>query len=328
MIPFDAQLLAQLRLSLVHLSARELGVALGATDEKVEERINAWRTAGFDIELRPGLGYRLLSSPDRLIADDLWSRLTPLPPFIHEIITLEETSSTNDVAARIGSAGGEALVFAERQTAGRGRFGRRWESGPCLGLSFSLVLKPSLPFALWTRLTTWAATAIAAAIEQVSRERAEIKWPNDVFLQGRKAAGILIETGVSGNCQTPFAIVGIGVNVNQAVDDFPPEIRETATSAHIAAGARVDRPALAVAILQEMNVRYTALETGFEAIISEARQRSCVIGKWIDVQSGNSRVSGIAEDLDSDGRLMIRTTDGQVAQLNAGEVTLRPPSRI
>src|SRR4029434_10201311 len=116
---------------------------------------------------------------------------------IRDVIVFEETDSTNEQASKMGESGalGGLAIFAERQTAGRGRFGRRWDSASHRGLWFSLLLRPSLPMAHSPRMTTWAAVAMADAIEQTSGLAVQIKWPNDLQSHGRKLAGILIETG-------------------------------------------------------------------------------------------------------------------------------------
>ena len=141
-----------------------------------------------------------------------------------EILVLAETGSTNDVAAQLGRAGAPEglVVFAERQTAGRGRLGRKWESAAHKGLWFSLLLRPTFALADWARLTTWAAVGIARGLEEaLPGFRAAVKWPNDIYLLGKKAVGILCESvaGPGG-----YAVVGIGVNVNHTREDFPQEL--------------------------------------------------------------------------------------------------------
>ena len=325
-LPFDAQLLVALRMAAVHLSAEELASAIGHSREAVEAHLTGLRAAGFDIELKPGFGYRLLGGPDRVIADDLWARIEALGglSFLREIMVFEETGSTNDVAAQFGrqETPSGVAIFAERQTAGRGRFGRKWESASHRGLWFSLLLRPELPVSHWTRLTAWAAVAIAAAMEKVAPCQAAIKWPNDVFLDAKKAAGILIEM-VADTGQQPFAVVGIGVNVAHQLDDFPEELQETATSLRLASGRRVERAAVAAAILVELDRYYPLLRTDFDTLLNQARSRSLIIGKWIRVHSGKNMLEGVAEALDADGHLLLRTTDGALEKLSAGEVSLR-----
>jgi BirA family biotin operon repressor/biotin-[acetyl-CoA-carboxylase] ligase len=330
MIPGDAALLVALRSDPVHLPASELGRQLGLTPSALEARIRGLRVAGFDIEERPGFGYRLLSSPDRLIADDLWARLASADAepetgaFLREILVFEETGSTNDLAEGLGRQGvaGGVAIFAERQTAGRGRFGRRWESAAHRGLWFSLLLRPALPFAQWARLTTWAGAAVAAALEECAACRAAIKWPNDVLLDGKKAAGILIEAGTDTDSQ-PFAVVGIGINANQQTEEFPPELGQSAISLRMASGRDVERPALAATVLHALAARSSLVESDFDQLLREATDRSALLGRWIRVQTGSGAAEGVAEALNPDGHLQLRTADGTLQTLSAGEVTLR-----
>ena len=322
MNPLDVELLRLLRASAVHLPAADLAAQLRVPRAHVEARLDALRAAGFEIEKHPSLGCRLLVAPDRLIADDLKARLGECA-LIRDIVVFEETDSTNDRAAQLGRQGiaGGIAIFAERQTAGRGRFGRRWESAAHRGLWFSLLLRPALPMALWPRLTTWAATGIAAGIEQATGLSARIKWPNDIHLAGRKVAGILTET-VSDPGGAPFAIVGIGVNVNHESSDFPASLAGSATSLRIAAGRALDRAALAAAIFHSLAARFAALAEDFAALVAEAEERSVLLGQWIEVRAAESILAGAAAGLDSEGRLLLRGADGSVRALTAGEVTI------
>ena len=324
MSALDVELLRALRASPVHLPGADLAVQFGVALDEVEHRLTELRAAGFEIEQRPGLGHRLLSAPDRIIADDLTSRLGPCA-LVREIVVYEETDSTNERAAQLGAQGvaGGVAIFAERQTAGRGRFGRRWESAPHRGLWFSLLMRPELPLVLWSRLTTWCAVALARAIESATGLRTSIKWPNDIQLGSRKICGVLVETGFD-RSGAPFAVAGIGVNVNHEPGDFPPELAEKAGSLRIAAGRMLDRAALAVAILRELDASHAAVARDFPALVAEAGHRSMLLGRWVEVRAGDSLLAGIAERLDADGQLLLRTADGELRALNAGEVTLAP----
>jgi BirA family biotin operon repressor/biotin-[acetyl-CoA-carboxylase] ligase len=322
MSSLDAELISALRDTGVHLPGGELAALLRVSPEIVASRVRGLCDAGFEIENRPGLGYRLLRAPDRLIADDLKSRLGQLTS-IRDVIVFEETDSTNEQAVKMGEAGAASglAIFAERQTAGRGRFGRRWESASHRGLWFSLLLRPSLPMAHWPRLTTWAAAAMADAIEQATGLAVQIKWPNDLQSHGRKLAGILIETG-SARAGNYFAVIGIGVNVNHAVEDFPGELRDTATSLQLETGRMIDRTALAVAILQTFHSWLDRLANDFPSVIDAARRRSSLIGKAIAIDCLGSQVEGRAVGLDSDGKLLVEFPDGTTQTIGAGEASI------
>ncbi len=322
MIPLDVRLLRALRETRVHLPAGDLAGQLGERADAILARLAALSAAGFEIEDRPGFGFLLTAAPDRLIADDLTARLGPCG-IAREIVVFEETESTNEVGTQLGRQGapGGLAIFAEHQTSGRGRFGRRWASASHCGLWFSLLLRPALPEALWARLTTWAAVGVAAAIEQSLGAKAVIKWPNDVFLGGKKVAGILAESGSDTN-GCPFAVVGIGVNVNQTAGDFPPELRALAGSLREDTGTVIDRSALATAILRALDTRLPLLGGDFESVIAEARSRSFLLGRWIQVRAGEVVTEGMAEQLDENGQLLLRTADGSLTTLFAGEVTV------
>ena len=318
----DARLLAALRASSVHLPAADLAGELHAPLDLVKSRLVELRHAGFEIDERPVLGFRLLSSPDRLIADDLLARLGPCP-LVREIVVFEETDSTNELAMRRGRQGaaGGLVIFAEHQTAGRGRFGRHWASASHRGLWFSILLRPALPMVLWPRLTTWAAVALADAVEGAIGLPVAIKWPNDLYVAGKKVAGILAESGTD-QVGEAFAVVGIGVNVNHEAADFPTELSAKATSLRIATDRLLDRAALAAAILQSLGSRSHQLSEDFAALIAATARRSYLLGRWIHVQSGFTRFEGRAIELDADGHLVLQTADGVQHRLTAGEVTV------
>ncbi|MDB6173822.1 MAG: bifunctional biotin--[acetyl-CoA-carboxylase] synthetase/biotin operon repressor [Chthoniobacteraceae bacterium] len=320
----DAALLKALRVAPLYCAGGDLAAQLAVTLSAIESAIAELRIAGFEIEERPGLGYRYLAAPDRLIADDLWARLGP-STLIREILVFKETDSTNDVAAQLGrnGAAGGVAVFAERQNAGRGRFGRRWQSAASLGLWQSLLLQPDLPPAKWPRLTTYVAVAIAEAIEKtlhLSEGRVRIKWPNDIQIDGKKVAGILIETGADRSGRS-FAVLGIGINVNHGAEDFPEELVQTASSLKEMSGSRIDRAALAVAIFHELEAWLPKLETGFEQIIRKATGRSSILGGWIRLRAADVIIEGLAESLDLEGQLLVRDTRGTLHVLGGGEVT-------
>lgn len=175
------------------------------------------------------------------------------------VVVLVETSSTNDAVFEMAPSNAEGLVvLAEHQTAGRGQHGRIWESSPGKGLWMSILLRPRIEVADSARITNFLASAIAVTIRREINLEATIKPPNDVYLEGRKVAGVLVEMRVETE-GAYCAIAGLGINANQTPEDFPPEIRETAGSLAMMAGRAVDRPALAIAVLRELETGYGSL---------------------------------------------------------------------
>jgi BirA family biotin operon repressor/biotin-[acetyl-CoA-carboxylase] ligase len=174
-----------------------------------------------------------------------------------EIVVLEETTSTNDsIMQRTTAETPEGLiVFAEHQTAGRGQHGRRWESAAQKGLWFSILLRPQIDIADSAQLTTWAAQTVANTIQEQFSLGATVKPPNDVQIDGRKIAGVLVEMRAQPNAPH-IAIAGIGVNVNHIAADFPDELHASATSLALALDRDVDRAEFAVALLRNLDRAY------------------------------------------------------------------------
>jgi len=301
---------------------REAGDAFTASSElgepaAVAGRIEGLREAGYEIEQHPHLGYRLVSSPDRLVADDILSRLPELR-WIREVMVFKSVSSTNDVVTSLARDGVRpgVVVFAEEQTAGRGRLGRRWQSDPRLGLWFSVLLRPEMPLAEWPRLTLWIAYAVAQAIRHMHGPEIMVKWPNDLYASGRKVAGILVETSLG---RDPFATAGIGLNVNQV--SFPPPIDATATSLRIQTGAPLDRNVIAAAIIASLDRSFSLVTSDFHEILAWASGADYLRGRWVSATAGADTCEGVAQGLDPDGFLLIRSAAGAVLRLNSGEVT-------
>jgi BirA family biotin operon repressor/biotin-[acetyl-CoA-carboxylase] ligase len=195
-----------------------------------------------------------MSEPsDRLIATKLRAGLAGCR-IGNEIVVVEETASTNDLAWEAAERGAAAgfVVFAERQTKGRGQYGRRWESAPYTGLWFSVLLRPAMTLPESPRLTSLLAEVVAATIAAETDCTPTIKPPNDIYIAGRKIAGVLVEGRTAGD-GSYIAVAGIGINVNQTIEDFPEELRATAGSLLMATGRRIDRSKLASALLRTLD---------------------------------------------------------------------------
>jgi len=193
---------------------------------------------------------------DRLIVNEMRADLGTTV-IGREIIVLEQTGSTNDAILRIATSNSkEGLVlFAEHQTEGRGQRGNRWESTAGKGLWFSILLQPRIDINNSPRLTTWAAEAISDLIQNEFFLKATIKLPNDVEINGRKVAGVLVEMRAQEKAPH-LAIAGIGINVNQSLEDFPRELQSWAISLAMALDRQVNRQKFAIALLRNLDRSY------------------------------------------------------------------------
>ena len=191
---------------------------------------------------------------DRLNADQLQAALHGAM-IGRKIILLEETGSTNDAIWRVASISEGLVVFAEHQTDGRGQRGNRWESAARKGLCFSILLRPEIRLSESGRLTIWAIEAISEVVRTEVGLEPAIKLPNDVQINGRKVAGVLVEMRAQKNAPH-VAVVGIGINMNQCRDDFAAELQDKAISLAMAVGQQVPRQEFAVALLQKLDLTY------------------------------------------------------------------------
>lgn len=245
-------------------------------------------------------------------------RLRPLlrgglgEPYLHTV----EAPSTQDLL-RAGDYPHGAVAVAEHQTAGRGRSGRRWDDAPSTALLFSVLLRPPLTAPL-PQLSLVVGLAVAEAIERETDLHALVKWPNDVLVEGRKVAGILLEASDAA------VVCGIGINVNQEERDLPPVTRTPAASLGIAAGRPFDRGIVLASVLVELERRYTDwLAGGLACLADELERRNALRGLRVRVAGRAGTAGAIAPD----GRLTIVLDRGDTVLVESGEVELLPPKQ-
>ena len=240
-----------------------------------------------------------------------------------EIIFYEITASTNDRAMEIGERGIEGtIIIADAQEHGRGRFDREWISPPDVNLYFTVLLKPPFLPKEATLITLMAAVAVVSAIKEYTRLNAVIKWPNDILIRGKKAAGILTEMKSSMD-RIDYVALGIGVNVNMSLDMLPESVSTLATSLIIEKGQPVNRIELLGIILSKLEYWYkTLLSNEKKALLKEWLHLDSTIGKEISVKIQDRVVSGTAEGISEEGELILRLSSGNIEKMCAGEVTI------
>ena len=234
------------------------------------------------------------------------------------VIYYPSLTSTMEVAkreAKRGVAEG-TVVIADVQTAGKGRIKRIWLS-PSGNIALSIILYPSVAYL--SSLVMLASLAVIYSIETVTGLKLQLKWPNDVLINGKKVCGILIESDVSGN-KVDYAIIGIGINVNLRPADFP-ELSLIITSLFNELGREVSRLAIIRHLLVEVERLYLALLSG-ESIYEQWRDRLVTLGRRVQVRWGKTVYEGIAESIAKDGSLLLRCPDGSLTRVVAGDVTL------
>lgn len=229
------------------------------------------------------------------------------------LVRLGRVDSTQTVAFALAADGAadRTVVVAQAQTAGRGRHGRLWLDEPGASLLTSIILRPRLEPARLPTLSLAAGVAVVEALERVTGLKPRLKWPNDVLVDGRKLAGILLESRIS---PSPLVVLGIGVNLAQRV--FPADLAERATSVRLATGRRVDADALLTALLESLDAWRTRLETeGWAPIRERWRALTETLGRRVSIDG----VEGVAVDVDEDGALIVAEGDVR-RRVVAGEV--------
>ena len=305
-----------------YVSGAELARQLGVSRTAVWKAIEQLREDGYAIDSVTNKGHRLSSDSDVLSEEGMrkYLRNSALDLQVYRSIT-----STNTVLKTMAEEGaGEGLcLVAGEQTVGKGRRGRSFYSPPNSGLYLSILLRPTLQAADATSITACAAVAVAQAIESLAQVKAEIKWVNDIYVDGRKVCGILTEASLDCESgQVNYMIVGIGINTRVPDSDFPEELK------NIAGSAFGDRPIpqlrcrLAAGVLDRLTAYYANLTD--KAWFDEYRRRSMVLGKEINILApGREAEPAVALDLDTDFSLIVRTESGELRRLNSGEVSIR-----
>lgn len=243
--------------------------------------------------------------------------------FGRQMLHFARVGSTNEVARRLAAQGAPEglLVWAEEQTAGRGRMGRRWEAPRGSSLLVSLLLRPYLSPERAFLLSALASLAVAEAVEVETGLRCELKWPNDVLVNGRKCCGILVELEGKGH-RIAYAVIGWGLNVNLR---FEGPLAERATSLAQELGRPLPRLPLLVACLERMESWYFALRAGRDEELWAAwRARLGMLGRTVEVSTPEGPFVGEAVDVAPDGSLLVRRADGTLIPVRAGDVSVRP----
>ncbi len=238
------------------------------------------------------------------------------------IVHLDSVESTNGVAWKEAEQGARdgTVVVAEEQTRGRGRLERVWYSPRGLGIWMSVILRPQVSPEVAPGLTLCASLAVARSLRRSGMQEVSLKWPNDVTVGDKKLCGILTEMKTTRG-RVDFVVCGIGLNVNQSLEDFPSELREKATSVFLSTGARADRRALLFLLLEQLDDIYELfLQKGLAAFMGEWRSACPLFGRIVRVRTRDQVVEGVFYDIEADGALVLRLDSGVHRRFLAGDV--------
>ena len=312
------------------VSGEIISSELGVTRTTVWKRINDLRDEGYVIWSSPKKGYLLSYIPDVLNAHEIGLNLntTYLGKEIYYFKTIDSTNHYSKKIAADGCKEG-TLVVAGNQTSGRGRLGRIWESQDQKGIWMSIILKPEILPSHIQIITLAASIAVVSGIKEATGISAGIKWPNDIILDGKKVCGILTEMSSEPD-RVNYIILGIGINVNQNMDDFNLELRDKAISLKMHKCAKsisdedIRRSDIIKAILLKLEELYENIKGGkTDVVLNEWKDASITLGKEIKVVSKDSEYIGIAIDITDEGKLVVQSSNGIIHEFISGEVTIR-----
>jgi len=305
-----------------YLSRKKLAAQLKTnlpTLERVFKQAALWE---YKLRAHAIKGVKFIAAPDLLTSPEIRHALKTRR-FGQTVHACRSVKSTNDLAAKLADEGAAegVIVTSEKQTRGRGRLGRHWFSQPKTGIYVSIILRPEFPPEDAPGLSVMTAVALADAIAHCRPGLVQIKWPNDIWINGRKTAGILTELSAERDKIT-HVIVGVGINVNHTASDFPDDLRTAATSLRREMRRKVNRLELLRLFLLNFEREYEKYRKyRLKKSLSKVRKYSALIGREITLQSGQVRMTGMVKDIDSSGALLLQTATG-VETVTAGEVTV------
>ncbi|RNF40484.1 biotin--[acetyl-CoA-carboxylase] ligase [Planococcus salinus] len=305
------------------ISGQELADEFGISRTAVWKHIKGLEEKGYSIESVRKKGYRLVQLPDSLEPVAIQSLLKT--ETLGKVIEYQESClSTQIIAHQLAQEGTPSgtVVLTEEQTAGRGRLARKWDSAHGKGIWMSVILRPDIVPHKAPQFTLVAAVAVVRAVEEVTGLKPAIKWPNDILLDGKKCTGILTELQSDAD-GIQAMIIGIGLNVNQSMENFDESVQGIATSLKMASGREVNRQVLVRSILFHLE-QYTELylKEGFAPLKIIWESFSVTIGKPVLARMANETLEGIAEGINDDGVLQLRTADGRIHGIYSADIEM------
>ncbi len=301
------------------VSGEEMAISLGISRVALRKHIYRLKEKGIPIEVYERKGYKLSHIPDMLIPPLVLSQLNT-EIIGNKYLFFDVVDSTNNIARKMAEEGEKegTVIAADYQTKGRGRLGREWFSPKGKNLYFSVILRPPISVSLAFQLTMLSSVAVCRALRKRGLD-ALIKWPNDVYVSGRKICGILNELE-SKKEKVEFVIIGIGVNVNVNLSEFPVELRDRATSMLIELGHPVNRRELLIDILTFMDQWYLKFLKGEKReLFFFWREHNWTLGKRVVV---DNKVEGFAIGISPYGELLVRNDKGETVKVSSGDVDI------
>lgn len=318
-----AKILSMLRETDGYISGQQLCEEFHVSRTAVWKVIEQLKTEGYKIEAVRNRGYHLEGTPDVMSKAEIESLISTKWAGCG-VLYFPEIDSTNTYAKRLGDEGADhgTLVVSDKQTAGKGRRGRAWESPSGSSIYMSILLRPEITPNQAPMLTLVMAQSVAQAIRKITGEEAMIKWPNDIVLNKKKICGMLTEMSTE-IAWINYVVIGVGINVN--TESFPEELNKKATSLYLESGRKIQRSQLIAEVMRQFEYYYALfMETGSLYAMQEDYNHLLVNrDRDVRILEPGNEYDGHAIGINEKGELLVCKEDGQIAEIYAGEVSVR-----
>lgn len=307
------------------VSGEKISQQLGCSRTAIWKHIEELRKNGYEMESAPRKGYRLIGRPDGIRPHEVKLKLKTTR-IGREQTYYDVVESTQTIAHQYVQQGAKEghVIVADEQTAGKGRLGRKWHSRNGTSISMSIILRPDLPPQKTPQLTLLTAVAVIRAIKQVTGIDCQIKWPNDVLINGKKIVGILTEMHAEPDV-VHSVVIGIGLNVNQRMEEMSDEIKKIATSLANEKGEKIERAAIISSILNEFETLYDLyLEHGFRVIRPLWEAHSISVGTHLYARTAKETIYGYAKGITEDGVLLLEDEKGKTHEIYSADIEIVP----
>lgn len=306
-----------------YISGQKLSEIIGCSRTAVWKHIEELRKEGYVVEAVQKKGYRIIERPNNLHPGEIKHQLNTEK--MGQAIHYEHSvTSTQEIAHKHALNGADegTIIIADEQTSGRGRLGRSWHSPKGNGIWMSIILRPNIPPQKAPQLTLLAAVSVVQGIEEVTGLDAQIKWPNDILIDGKKVVGILTELQAEAD-RVNSVIIGVGINVNTPEEMFPEDISKIATSLKVESGKEIERAHLVRAIMENLEkLYYLYLEHGFAPIKLLWEGSAASLGKRVRVRTITGELYGKAQGITDEGVLLVEDDEGEVHRVYSADIEL------
>lgn len=305
-----------------YVSGQRLSEDLGISRNAVWKHMNELKKDGYVIDAKARKGYRIVDAPDKVSGNTIsWGLNTKW--LGKHIVHHDSVQSTQRIAHELAldEAAHGTVVVANEQVAGKGRMNRPWYSKAGKGIWMSLILRPEIAPYMAPQLTLLTATVLAEVLEQNADIQPQIKWPNDILINGKKTAGILTEMKAEQD-QVLYVIIGVGININQTREDLPEELDDKATSLRIETGVESDLVPLIQKMLHKFEEKYSIyMKEGFQPVKSTWENYGFRLNEKLRIKAGTKEWHGVIHGIAEDGALLAETAEGEVEKLYSAEIS-------